>query len=335
MDVIALGDPTDAQIEEWQAVVAAVWAHDHPGEPVPELEQTRARLLVPPMASRNLMWAARDSGGRMCAVAYLRLPEDTGRSGEIDVQVLPAYRRCGLGTRLLAVAADGLRAGDCKTVIVQALAGTPAVPFLEAHGFHCVLSLRAMLLSMDDVAPDRLARLLAEGPSGYRLIRWTGTVRDELAGELAMAKRAMADMPLGGLSGGSFRWDADRVREMAEAVAARGDLLYTVAALHGPAAVPRIAGFTEVVVPAAAPERALQYDTAVVPEHRGRRLGIWLKAAMLEWLRAERPDVREIETDNADDNSHMLAVNEELGFRHQRDYLDYQADTADLPTTLR
>ena len=38
-------------------------------EPVPELEQTRARLLVPPMASRNLMWAARDGGGRMCAVA--------------------------------------------------------------------------------------------------------------------------------------------------------------------------------------------------------------------------------------------------------------------------
>ncbi|ACY98064.1 MULTISPECIES: GNAT family N-acetyltransferase [Thermomonospora] len=334
MDVIALGDPTDAQIEQWQAVVAAVWAHDRPGEPAPDLEQTRSRLLEPPTTSRNLMWAALDEG-RMCAVACLRLPHDPDRSGEIDIQVLPGYRRRGIGTRLLATAADGLRAAGCKSVIVQAVAGTPAVPFLEARGFRCVLSLRAMLLRMDDIDPDRLAALVAAGPSGYRLTRWTGAVSDELAMELAMAKRAMADLSLAGPGGGSFRWDAVRVREMAEAVAARGDLLYTVAALYGPTSAPRIAGFTEVVVPSAAPERALQYDTAVVPEHRGRRLGIWLKAAMLQWLRTERPEVREIETDNADDNSHMLAVNEELGFRHQRDYLDYQADTADLPALPR
>ncbi|REF00122.1 GNAT family N-acetyltransferase [Thermomonospora umbrina] len=331
MDVIALSDPTDAQIEEWQAVAAAVWAHDHPDEPAPEPEQVRARLMVPPMASRNLMWTARDATGRTCGVAYLRLPDDVGRAGEVDVQVLPEARRRGIGTRLLAAAADGLRAGYCKTVIVQALAGTPAVPFLEARGFHCVLSLRGMLLRLDEVDASQVAELVAAGHPDYRLLRWTGTVAEGLAGELAMAKRAMADMSLGDMT--AFRWDADRVREMAETVTARGETLYTVAALHGPASAPRIAGFTEVVVSAAAPERASQYDTAVVPEHRGRRLGIWLKAAMLEWLRDERPDVREIETDNADDNSHMLAVNEELGFRRERDYLDFQADTSDLPTT--
>ncbi|TNY36405.1 GNAT family N-acetyltransferase [Thermomonospora catenispora] len=331
MDVIALSDPTDAQIEEWHSVAAAAWAWDRPGEPVPDLEHTRARLLIPPPASRNVMWAAVDDGGRMHGTAYLRLPHDAGRAAEIDVQVLPARRRRGIGTRLLAVAADRLRAARCGTVVAQVLAGTPAVPFLERHGFRRVLSLRVMLLRMDELDPVRLARLVADAPPGYRLIRWTGPVSEELAGELAMAKRAMADITVGG----SSRWDPRRVRETAEAVEARGDRLYTVAALHGPTAAPRIAGFTEVVVSATDPERAAQYDTAVVPEHRGRRLGIWLKAAMLEWLRTERPDVREIETDNVDDNSPMLAVNAELGFRHQRDHLDYQADVADLPTLVR
>jgi RimJ/RimL family protein N-acetyltransferase len=52
---------------------------------------------------------------------------------------------------------------------------------------------------------------------------------------------------------------------------------------------------------------------------------------MLEWLRAERPEIREIETDNTDDNEHMLAVNEELGFRRQREYRDYRAEATDLP----
>jgi RimJ/RimL family protein N-acetyltransferase len=57
-----------------------------------------------------------------------------------------------------------------------------------------------------------------------------------------------------------------------------------------------------------------------------------VKAAMLEWLRAERPEVTEIETDNADDNRHMLAVNEELGFRRQREYREYLAEPDDLPS---
>ena len=94
-------------------MVAAVWAHDRPGEPAPDLEQTRSRLLEPPTTSRNLMWAALDEG-RMCAVACLRLPHDPDRSGEIDIQVLPGYRRRGIGTRLLATAADGLRAAGCR-----------------------------------------------------------------------------------------------------------------------------------------------------------------------------------------------------------------------------
>jgi GNAT superfamily N-acetyltransferase len=332
MDVIALDAPTEAQLAQWQAVVAATWAHDRPHDPAPDPSQTRARLLTPRLDSRNLMWAAVAGTGRMCGVAYVRDPHESGRSGEVDIQVLPAWRRRGVGTRLLAVAADGLRVRDCKTVVAQVLADTPAVPFLEARGFRCVLSLRALLLRLEEVDPAWLSSMVAAGRPGYRLVRWTGTVQDSLAGELATAKRAMADMPVADLAYEPFRWDADRVRDMASAVAARGDVLYTVAALYGPEEAPRIAGFTEVVVPSSSPSRAAQYDTAVVPEHRGRRLGIWLKAAMLEWLRAERPEVEEIETDNADDNTHMLAVNQELGFHRQHDYLDYQADVSDLPT---
>ncbi|RAY11148.1 GNAT family N-acetyltransferase [Actinomadura craniellae] len=324
MAVIAIDTPTDAQLRQWHRVVVAACAHDQPDEPPLDFEQTRARLLVPKMASRTLLWAEPGPDGDLAGVAYLRLPDDPDRAGEIDIHVRPEHRRGGIGTRLLAAAGGALRAGGCRTVFAQVVAGTPAVPFLEGRGFHCVLTLQSMLLRMAEVDPLEVARRVAEGRPGYRLRRWTGTVPNELAGQLATAKIAMAE-------GEQFRWDAARVREMAGVVAARGDDLYTVAALHGPSAAPELAGFTEVVVPGAAPERAAQYDTAVVPEHRGRRLGIWLKAAMLDWLRAERPEVAEIETDNADDNASMLAVNRELGFRGQREYREYQADTADLP----
>ncbi|WP_433136394.1 GNAT family N-acetyltransferase [Actinomadura nitritigenes] len=332
MDVIALDDPTDAQIREWHAVLSAVHAAGPAGEPAPEPEQTAERLLGGDPGSRQRLWAVTGGrgaagGGGLAGVAALRLPGEPGadRPAEIDIQVRPRDRRRGVGRRLLAAAAEGLRADGRTSVIAQVHAGTPAVPFLESHGFECVLVLRGMLLRLDEVPPERIARLVAAGPPGYRLIRWRGVVPDEHATALAHAKHAMAD--LAEYEGAP--WDAHRVRETAEVVAKRGDDLYTVAALDASGTV--VAGFTEVVVPHDAAGRAAQYDTAVAPEHRGRRLGIWVKAAMLEWLAAERPEVREIETDNSGDNEHMLAVNEELGFRVERESLEYQAPTHALP----
>ncbi|MFB4311413.1 GNAT family N-acetyltransferase [Actinomadura sp. GTD37] len=324
MDVIALDAPTDAQIRAWHEVLAAVHAADPAGDPAPDPDGTARRLLGAEPGSRQRLWAVAD-GGRLAAVAALRLSGEPGtdRPGEIDVQVRPGHRRRGLGRRLLAAAAEGLRADGRSSVIAQVLAGTPAVPFLESQGFECVLTLRGMLLRLDDVPPDRVARLLAAAPAGYDLVRWRGAAPDRYAAALARAKHAMADFA----EYEGAPWDAHRVREMAEVVAKRGDALYTVAALHRDA----IAGFTEIVVPHDSAGRAAQYDTAVVPEHRGRRIGIWVKAAMLAWLRDERPDVRDIETDNSGDNAHMIAVNEELGFRTERESLEFQAQTTALP----
>ena len=58
-----------------------------------------------------------------------------------------------------------------------------------------------------------------------------------------------------------------------------------------------------------------QHDTAVAREHRGHRLGLLLKADMLQWLRAEEPQLETIDTFNAESNSHMVSVNERLGYR--------------------
>ena len=49
--------------------------------------------------------------------------------------------------------------------------------------------------------------------------------------------------------------------------------------------------------------------------HRGRRLGLRMKLAMLAWLREERPDVEAVDTWNAAGNAPMIAINEALGCR--------------------
>jgi RimJ/RimL family protein N-acetyltransferase len=82
------------------------------------------------------------------------------------------------------------------------------------------------------------------------------------------------------------------------------------------------------------PQRAHQHDTAVVPAHRGHGLGLWIKSAMLVALRAERPDVTEIETGNSTANQHMLAINQRLGFRPWQELNSWQGDVPELDARL-
>jgi GNAT superfamily N-acetyltransferase len=59
-------------------------------------------------------------------------------------------------------------------------------------------------------------------------------------------------------------------------------------------------------------------DTAVSREYQNRGLGRWLKAAMLQKLITERPNVKRVRTGNAHSNAPMLRINNELGFKPLR-----------------
>ena len=73
------------------------------------------------------------------------------------------------------------------------------------------------------------------------------------------------------------------------------------------------AGHTVVCVDRHRPGVAFQEDTTVVSGHRGHRLGIRLKTAMLKWLRDAEPGLTTIDTWNAVSNRHMIAVNDAIG----------------------
>ncbi|MER3442634.1 MAG: hypothetical protein C4333_00300 [Meiothermus sp.] len=77
----------------------------------------------------------------------------------------------------------------------------------------------------------------------------------------------------------------------------------------------RFAGYTEVTWNPHRPDLLQQQGTGVFPEFRGRGLGRWLKAAIIQKVLAERPEVSKIRTGNADSNALMLKINHALGFK--------------------
>ena len=110
----------------------------------------------------------------------------------------------------------------------------------------------------------------------------------------------------------------------------QGRRIYTLTALH--AASGEMAAVTAVEADPENPAWGHQLLTAVTREHRGHRLGMLVKTAMLEWLAVTEPALERIVTGNAAINQHMIAINEELGYELLEPLgQSYEVPVADLP----
>ncbi|MEU6393988.1 GNAT family N-acetyltransferase [Streptomyces sp. NPDC046939] len=279
----------------------------------------RARLtpLTDPHAAagtRRLVWLARDADDNPVGTAFLRLFDRDGQRhlAELTLRVHPAERRAGIGTELLAAAAGAARADGRRTMLADADAGSPGELFLAARDFRQVLRLTHARLVLADADLAALTEVAGRPHPGYRLVEWDGAVPADLAESFAAARRAMDDMPMDDADHGRVVWDVERVRAVAQAVADRGDLLHTVAAIDERDG--SVAGFTELVIPGSREGDAQHYGTGVLPRHRGNGLARWMKADQILRVRARHPGLTALVTDTADGNRPMRAVNDALGY---------------------
>ena len=103
---------------------------------------------------------------------------------------------------------------------------------------------------------------------------------------------------------------------------------YSVTAVHD--ATGEMAAMTQVAIDPESPQWGHQALTAVTRAHRGHRLGLLVKAEMLEWLASAEPQIEQIDTGNAASNQHMIAVNEALGYEVSLPfYHSYELGVAD------
>ena len=149
-------------------------------------------------------------------------------------------------------------------------------------------------------------------PHGYELISWAGLCpADRLADLAAMHTTMSQDVPTGEATHETAVWDADRVRVSDERLAAGYvSLVSLVRTTDG-----EPAGYTQILVPREDPDNALQEDTFVAREHRGKRLSAVLKSANLTQLAGHRGSRRFLHTWTGEDNAVMLKVNRAYGFQ--------------------
>jgi RimJ/RimL family protein N-acetyltransferase len=171
------------------------------------------------------------------------------------------------------------------------------------------------VLVLRRLAHDHVASLrerAAAAAAGYSLVSWTGRIPDEYVAGFAAVSNAMSDAPHD--EGHEPRvWDAERVRQdlddQRHLFGSRG---YFIAALQD--ATGEMAAITQVEIDPEVPQWGLQQITAVARPHRGHRLGLLVKAAMVELLADAELALERIVTWNAASNQHMVAINVALGY---------------------
>ncbi|MDH6133762.1 GNAT superfamily N-acetyltransferase [Kitasatospora sp. MAA4] len=243
----------------------------------------------------------------------------------VSVWVSPQARRRGAGSALYAeVLAAGAELGRSRVIVISASA-LPADALMTARGGRRVEVAIRSVLDLAGVSRDRLAS--AAEPSqlnaGYTLARWTDHCPPELAESFCAAMAAMDDAPQGDLVYEHAAHDLELLRERERLSVLAGVQRNVLAAVT---AAGEVAGFTMFVSAADGAQALDIWDTGVVRAHRGRGLGLRLKAAQTLWMLDGFPAARWVQTFNNDDNTHMLAINRALGYRAAEEWSWYEFD---------
>lgn len=304
-----------------------------------ELSLTPAEVLqgwLDPEHSPRRLFGVRVDGALVSRAIYEWSVATDDRVAWTAVEVLPEFRDRGIGTALAdhveAIAVADARARLLVYVVSPDAPGERLVPptragsvplsgtevrFLQGRGFTLEQVVRASRLELP-VEAHRLRELVSassarSGPA-YAVHTWTGATPARWVADMAaLFTRMSTDAPSAGLEEPEDPWTPTRVAEEDARLARSPRAQLCAAVEHVPTG--RLVGYSILAAPAERSRAVSQEDTLVLREHRGHALGMLLKVANLEHLARRRPGHPSIVTFNAEENRHMLRVNEALGFR--------------------
>lgn len=247
---------------------------------------------------------------------WVSLPlKDNRGDAYVEVFVRASRRRQGLGSRILAALVETASAAGRTRLRAEAVWGVGAGPegteepgpaFCRSHGFEVDIldAVRELPLPVADLSPPAVA-------DGYRLLDWRLCPERWLVQYAGLRHVLLQEAPSGPVGHENEFWDAERVRHEEREWHDQGRVAQTCAVV---APDGRLAGHTQLVFAADGVE-AYQWDTLVLPEHRGHGLGLALKRQAMHAAADLLAGRRRITTWNAASNTPMIAVNEMLGYR--------------------
>ena len=339
MEPLDLRSATDIQYAALTVFANRMRAEFLPDDPpIPFEERRTGWQTIPEFVDLNawVIWTPDRTAIVACSdVGFLRMAENR-HVVQFNIEVLPEYRRHGLGRQLLEQVVAVPRREGRRLMISNTSERVPAgSSFMERLGAKKAIETHTNQLVLADVDPALLRSWIeraVERAQGFELGLWTGPYPDADIEAIAALMEVMNTAPKGDLDVEDFHFGPEQVRQQEASMTARNVQRWTMYVREQ--ATGEFAGFTEVFWHPNRLEILDQGGTGVFPRYRNLGLGRWLKAAMLEKVLRERPEVRFVRTGNADSNAPMLGINHALGFKPYIAEYGWQVETAQVERYL-
>ncbi len=316
LEITPVDPADDALVDQVAAFLAARDAFDAPWRDSETADALRLYYTTGWDGDPDVPFVGRVDG-RLVVYGDYNLPSrDNLDAGWLSVVVAPAERRQGYGTRMLRFLEERIHEIGRTKLGSWGMDTEANLAFAAAHGYAAKSAHVTRRQYLQEVDPQQIEAAFEEAAAhatDYELLRIYGRTPEDLVNAAVTMVAAINDAPLDDLDYDDEVFDAERLRTYEQGQLDAGHRLYRVVARHR--ATGELAGHTVVTVDSTRPHVGDQHDTSVLHDHRGHRLGLWLKAEMIRWLREAEPQVEHITTGNAESNAHMIAVNERLGYR--------------------
>ena len=327
---------TEAQLRAlhklWRLEELEYWPEDTP----PPYEEVVAWIKVQPSYNFKRIWLATEANGEPLAFSSISFDrkETNQHRAWVGLYTREESRRRGLTAGLLRPLAELARSEGRTSLFSWLIKDSPGIGFAKHIGAKQTTKDFENRLRTDEIDRsliDSWVKRAPERAQEYSLEFWEGACPPGHLESFAQAKQAMNDAPRGPNEEDDV-FKPEQVQEYEQRHVDAGYLLWTYAAVHQPTG--EIAGYTQLFPSPWRPQYAHQEDTGVLPAHRNRGLGRWLKAQMLVKLLDEKPQTDEVITWNATINEAMLGINRELGFKAIREWGEWELSLDDLEAWL-
>jgi mycothiol synthase len=325
-------------LAEFKNILNQEYLPDDP--PVPLQEQVQTWKNIPSFEEVQGYAGWNPPGTKIMSWCEMAV-EHTGDNEHIAffrLEVLPEYRRQGLGCQMLRMVLSFAKEHNRRLLMAWTNDRIPAAGiFMERMGARKGLEARTNQLKVSELDHSLMNRWLEQSKhleTDFDLGFWDGIVPEEHIVEMAALMQELAnDQPRDNLDMEDSKFTPEILREYEKFFLAKGSQRWIMYLLDK--TNERFIGLTEVVWHPNRPAILNQGFTAVDSDYRNRGLGRWLKARMMKKILQERPQVEFIRTGNANSNAPMLKINVEMGFKPYFATTLWQVDTVQVEAYLQ